>query len=155
MKPIRNSAKAIIIRDQHLLAVELEPLDDGKRFFILPGGGQEKGETFEEAVTRECLEELGADIEVGPLTLVREYIGKNHEFAYRDPDVHQIEYMFTCTLTTEVNTHEIHNPDTYQIGLSWIPLREVKSTNLYPKVLREIITEDGLETDRIYLGDVN
>lgn len=155
MKPIRNSAKALIIEEGKLLAVELKPLEDGKRFFILPGGGQEPGETFEEAVKRECLEEVGADIEVGPLTLVREYIGKNHEFAYRDPDVHQIEYMFKCKLLNPVGTHEIHNPDTYQVGISWIPLEEIKNTNLFPKVLREIVTESGIESNKVYLGDVN
>ena len=38
-RPIRNSAKALIIRDGKLAAVKLE--DSDGVWYILPGGGQE------------------------------------------------------------------------------------------------------------------
>ena len=64
----------------------------------LPGGGAEFGETLHEALHRECREEIGCDVEIGPLRFIREYIAAHHEFAAEDPEAHQIEYMFVCRL---------------------------------------------------------
>ena len=79
MKPIRNSAKAIIIEDGRLLAIKLT--DEEGFWYCLPGGGQEPGEPLEAALRRECLEEINCEIEICDLRFVRDYIGKNHEFA--------------------------------------------------------------------------
>ena len=57
-KIFRYSIKAIIIRDGKLLA---ESCDYGRgRFCKLPGGGHQWGETMEQALIRECKEELSA-----------------------------------------------------------------------------------------------
>lgn len=53
---IRNSAKAIIIQDDELLALKMEDKDG--YYFILPGGGQEHGENLHETLKRECKEEM-------------------------------------------------------------------------------------------------
>lgn len=75
MKPIRNSVKAIIIKDGKILLNQCD-FGDGKLSYIFPGGGQENGETFMEALQRECQEELGAQVKVYDLVWIREYIGK-------------------------------------------------------------------------------
>lgn len=40
----------------------------GDRRWGLPGGGVEPGETIHQAIARECAEELGTSVELGPLT---------------------------------------------------------------------------------------
>ncbi|MFC7359408.1 NUDIX hydrolase [Nocardioides astragali] len=40
----------------------------GDRRWGLPGGAVEPGETILDALARECREELGVDVEIGPLT---------------------------------------------------------------------------------------
>jgi 8-oxo-dGTP diphosphatase len=40
----------------------------GDQRWGLPGGGVEPGETIVDALGRECREELGVDVEIGPLT---------------------------------------------------------------------------------------
>jgi 8-oxo-dGTP pyrophosphatase MutT (NUDIX family) len=91
---IRNSAKAVIINDQKLLAIKKE--DDDGFYYILPGGGQEIYEDFASALKRECLEEIGADVIVGELRYVREYIGQNHEFAHDDHDRFRARVKVPC-----------------------------------------------------------
>ena len=67
-------------------------------FYLLPGGGQNHGETLKEGLQRECLEEIGTEVEIGELLYVREYIGKNHQFRNAHRAFHQVENVFRCTL---------------------------------------------------------
>ncbi len=61
MKKIDFSIKTLIIKDSKFLAVY--NLLDGNRIWDLPGGRMEFGETAEEALKREILEELSIEIE--------------------------------------------------------------------------------------------
>jgi 8-oxo-dGTP pyrophosphatase MutT (NUDIX family) len=151
---LRNSAKAIIIRDGHLLATR--HVDADGDWYLLPGGGQEPGETLVEAVRRECREETGALIEVCDLKLVREYIGRNHEFAEEDADAHQVEFMFECRLRGSSYQPALGGtPDISQIGVVWLPLPDLTSSRLYPSVLRTLLASGVPDGPPIYLGDVN
>ena len=38
-------------------------------YFILPGGGQEHGENLHETLKRECIEEIGEEIEIDDMTV--------------------------------------------------------------------------------------
>lgn len=78
MKPIRNSAKAVIIQDNKVLLTKNQDRDG--YFYLFPGGGQEHGEELSEALRRECIEEIGCAVIVDHLLHVREYIGKTINF---------------------------------------------------------------------------
>jgi ADP-ribose pyrophosphatase YjhB (NUDIX family) len=154
MKPIRNSVKAIIIENGKVLLNKCD-FNDGKTSYLFSGGGQEIGETFVEALKRECLEELGAQVSVGELVWVREYIGKNHQFAESDSDMHQIEYYFTCKLETPVDLSKATNLDTVQVGVEWLDLSKLKEYTIYPAAMAECMDENGKIISPIYVGDVN
>lgn len=154
MKNIRNSVKAIIIEDRKILVNKCD-FKDGKVTYIFSGGGQEPGETFTDTLERECYEELGAKVRVGELVWVREYIGRNHEFAEYDYDVHQIEYYFICKLETPVDLEKASNPDTTQVGIAWLELANLKEYNIYPKIIKECIDVNGNIISSLYMGDVN
>ena len=50
-RSIRNSAKALVIKDGRILAVKIK--DNNEEWYILPGGRQESEELLPEAVCRE------------------------------------------------------------------------------------------------------
>ncbi|GAB2534995.1 NUDIX domain-containing protein [Gracilibacillus alcaliphilus] len=60
MVGIRNSAKAIILHNQHSLAVKKQ--DNEGFYYLLPGGGQEHGENLHQALARECIEVINAEL---------------------------------------------------------------------------------------------
>jgi len=150
---IRNSVKAVIIQGGRLLCTRNR--DELGDFYLLPGGGQEKFESLHTALARECLEEIGAMIEIGELALVREYVARNHEFAASEPEVHQIELMFACRLAPGAVVMNGSSPDTKQTGIEWLELGRLAEYRIYPDILKRVIGADGIIAGRIYLGDVN
>ena len=130
--------------------------DDSKDVhYKLPGGGQNGGESFTDTLKRECMEELGVEIDVGEIRIIREYIGKNHEFAHIHSNFHQVEYIFCCSLKTDIDMSKSIRDNPWQIGYEWIKLSELKNKNIYPKVLSSIFDDEGNITAPIYLGDIN
>lgn len=161
-KPLRPSAKAIIIRDGKLLALRMR--DEKGPWYLLPGGGVEFGETLHEALRRECREELGVEpAEIGGLRFVREYISARHEFADEEPDAHQVEYMFECRLARQNGDCPLDAapgtvpilPDKGQLGLAWLPLATLTRYRFYPKALRPFFLHIDDPAVPVYFGDAN
>ncbi len=69
----RIRAAGLLVRDEHILLVRHEV--GGDRYWIPPGGGFEsdKDQSTRDTVRRECFEETGLAVEVGPLVYVREF----------------------------------------------------------------------------------
>jgi 8-oxo-dGTP pyrophosphatase MutT (NUDIX family) len=148
----RNSAKAIIIKNGCLLTLKNCDLEDD--WYLLPGGGQNPGETLKEALRRECMEEIGIDVSVGRLRYIREFIGKNHEFSEHDGDAHQVEFMLECEFDDEQPPKLGKNPDVYQVDIAWLPINEIDEYRIYPKLLCDLLLSE-IDIDNTYLGDVN
>jgi len=145
MKHIRNSAKALIIRDGKVLASKMDW--DGDIFYILPGGGQDVGELLTEAVKRECAEELGVEVEPKSLVFVIE--------GERGEAFHKIDVVFLCEYVKEIEGAEI-KPDENQVGIEWLGISNLMDAPLYPKKLRSAIMGfHNNEPVEVYLGNEN
>ncbi len=153
MKAIRNSAKAVILRDGKLLTIR--NTTDGQDWYLLPGGGQNHNESLIAALKRECMEEASLLVEVGDILFVRDYISKNHEFAETENDAHQVEFMFHCTIAEDAEPEMGDGADQWQTGVQWLPLNTLSDFALYPSVLQEALSEGIPERASVYLGDVN
>ena len=153
MKSIRNAAKAVIIESGRLLVIECR--DEQGLFYLLPGGGQRFGETLPEALRRECREEIGVDVEVGPFLLMREYIGAHHEWAAEDSDAHQLEFMFECRIKDGQRPQPGAVLDQWQTGIDWLPLERLSRRRIYPRILGKILPDSAAELTDPYLGDTN
>ena len=134
IEKIRVSAKAVIIRDGELLTT-VNHYEGEEPFRLLPGGGQEPGEPLEDAVRRECREEIGCDVSVGELLFVRDYIGSNHRFASRQSHLHQVEIMFSCSLPTGAEPRLTGEGDDFQTGVAWVPLDRLEEERFFPRAL--------------------
>lgn len=154
MKSVRSAARALIIKDGRLLAIEMQR-GKGPVFYILPGGGQTHGETLEATLRRECLEEIGLEPIIGPIAYVREYIGRNHTFKEAHKDFHQIEVVFRCSLMEGSMPKAGIDTDKNQIGFRWIPLSDIEQIDFFPAVLKTFIRDGAVEIDSLYLGDIN
>ncbi len=140
---VRNSAKALIVRDGKMATIKIR---QGEReWYIMPGGGQEVGETLGEAVVREVREELGLLVEPRELLFVAE--GPSRE------RFHRVDHIFLCDCIGEDGGGATHS-DTCQVGVEWLELEALDTLPLYPLPLRrEIMNFCEGKPYRSYLGN--
>ena len=81
----RVSAYVLVVTDRKLLIIK----NKHEKVYDVPGGGIEIGETIEEAVAREAMEEAGAIVKVGKLVDVVE-----DWFYYKKGTYHQTIQLF-------------------------------------------------------------
>src|SRR5947209_6684246 len=58
-----------IVHEHRLLLIQQREHASGRSYWLVPGGGQEEGESEEECVAREMREETGLEVEVMRLLL--------------------------------------------------------------------------------------
>ncbi len=61
--------QAAIVRDHHVLLIQHRHHEDGRAYWLVPGGGRAPRETYEQGVRREMLEETNLDVRVERLLL--------------------------------------------------------------------------------------
>ena len=141
---VRTSAKALVIRDGHMLAVRVRDADG--TFYIMPGGGQTAGELLPAAAEREVAEETGYAVRAGDAVFVI-------EGAQGEPD-HRVDIVFRCELLGESGADR--RPDSGQTGVEWLPIDRLNRLPLYPSRLRRAIMRLAAGEDTpVWLGNEN
>lgn len=149
---IRNSAKAVILHNGQVLL--LQAIWNGGLGYFLPGGGQDPGETLDEAVVREVREETGLNVDVVRLLRVREYIGPRHPAAKDDAETHRVDVIFLCRPVGEPGALGGHAEDDEQIGFEWADLTRVPQLDFYPRALAPMIAGlPAADGDDPYVGE--
>lgn len=146
---LRYAAKALILENGKVLCLRKQ--GDIGGYYVLPGGGQDPGELLADTLKRECLEELGARVEVGRLRYVQEYVGSNHLFKDVHGKMHFVNLYFECTLLEPVLSHPL-SPDVGQVGLEWLELSILTEAAFFPRVLAGRLGA-GERGETVYLGD--
>ena len=115
---IRVRVCGVCIENEQILLVCHHPILGEKDYWSPPGGGVEEGETAEEALKREFLEETGFKIVVGKLLKIKEFV---------QPPLHAVELYFSVKILEgnliigydpEMNVNEQLIKD-----VSWLPLQ--------------------------------
>lgn len=138
--------QAAIIEDDHILLLRAVDYEDGRMFWVIPGGGREADETEEACVQREAWEETCLRVEVLGLIL--------DETAIADR-IYQHAKTYACRITggelkagcePEVDTQEF---TTIQ-EVKWFDLRDPPTWDTL--VLNDPITYPLLQRIRSALG---
>lgn len=142
-RAVRNRAKALIIKDDKMLAIKIS---DGKEeWYIMPGGGQDAEELLPEAVCREVAEEVGLQVEVKDLVFAIEGL---HGEKFR-----RVDLVFLCEYKETIE-NAILQGDTNQVGYDWLDIKTLNTAPLYPsKLRRQIMNLHEGKAYRVYLGN--
>ena len=158
---IRNCCRALVVKDgKVLLCKTVFTRDDrcwwglpqGAVCYDLPGGGQNRYETLEEAVVRECLEETGYAVTVQRLAGVYEEIQLSEKFReLYNAHAHKVHFIFLCDLA-DTPRAEPTELDMDMEGAEWVDLAAVDSLPIYPKTFRENLRRMLDAEETLFLG---
>lgn len=120
-----------VVRDAQSRILMIHKTDNDK--WALPGGGHEFGESIQETVFREVLEETGYHVKVEKVTGL--YTNPRHVMAYDDGEVRQqFSIAFLATLTggdarTSSESDEVE----------WLTLEQIEDKPIHPSMHQRII----------------
>lgn len=136
--PRQVTARAVVYNAESQLLL-MERRKEGRHYFTLSGGHVEPGETAEQAVVREVLEETGITIEVTRLL-------------YKSIDIyHQDQHIFLCRYISgqpalpeqspeyiiDQRLSQLHRP-------GWFSVDALIGQQVFPLGLLEFLAEDKL-----------
>ncbi|HIG41329.1 MAG: NUDIX domain-containing protein [bacterium] len=119
----RPAARVLMIDESdRVLYLQACEKSSGRVFWVLPGGGLEHQESFEDAAIREVMEETGIEIELGPCLWTRHHVyqwmGKNHD---------QFEVFFASHVVASGLVPA--QPDDYVVGHRWWSLSQLTASS--------------------------
>jgi len=147
---IRNAVRAVILRDEKILLLKKAGGERGERY-ALPGGAQDLGETLQQALDRECLEEIGTRVKIVDLLRVADFFKPRETVP--PSKRHLVEFLFHCTVPGDYIAQNGVKPDKSQVDVVWVDVSDLPNVNMFPPLLREWLPA-GADNGSVYLGTI-
>lgn len=138
----RVRVAGILIQDGKILLIE--HLKKDKKYWLVPGGGVEWGESAAEALAREFKEETNLDIEVEKFLFLSETIAP-------DKEKHVINLYFKIGKCE--NSEDMVLGDEKNLSdLRFVTKEEIENIKLYPNIKAQLVQLLSNEEITPYLG---
>ena len=140
----RYRAAAIIIEDGCVLFAG----NDRENYYYSIGGGVHMGETAEDAVRREVLEETGVSYEIERLAVIHENFFNENIGTYENMDCHEISFYF---MMKPRGTQELNSNSYSSFGdkeqMHWVPIADLDKYKAFPSFLKDYLSREhnGIE----------
>ena len=149
--PIRNSVRALIVRQNHVLLLRKRG-PGGVERYAMPGGGQDAGERLQDTLLRECREEIDTGVEILGLLHVAESFKRCNGKTARHRQ--QVEFVFYCRLPPDYAPRSGRKPDKHQVAVEWVGLQHLDDIDLRPAGMAMLVRQAALGDGPVYLGDL-
>ncbi|MFM7019594.1 MAG: NUDIX domain-containing protein [Aquirufa sp.] len=117
----------VLLENNHLLVMKYQY---GDHFiYNLPGGNPDPGELLSETIARECMEELGIDVEVGQMLLMGQVSGTEN----RDDVLH---ILFEGELIGGIPELQVGETNAQEV--LWMPINQLSQVTMYPNIGMEL-----------------
>lgn len=138
----RVRVAGILIEEDKILLIEHKKND--KKYWLIPGGGVDWGESTSEALVREYKEETNLDIEIERFLFISEAIAP-------DKEKHVINLYFQIKKLDNCSEMKLGNEENLS-NLKFVSKEEIENIKLYPNIKDKIIKLLNNEEVIPYLG---
>ncbi len=133
----------VLIENNHLLVMKYQYGD--QYIYNLPGGNPDPGELLCETIARECMEELGIDVEVGDMLVMGQVSGSEQ----RDDVLH---ILFEGELLAGIP--ELQVGETSATEVLWMPIEQILNVIMYPNVGEHLLDLIMTQQKGKYIGTI-
>lgn len=139
----RYRAAAIIVEDGCVLFAGNETED----YLYSIGGAVHMGETAEDAVRREVLEETGVAYEVDHLAVIHENFFVEQNGSLQGKDCHEVAFYFVMKPRGSKELHSESYTQGVRESMHWIPIAELDHYTAYPTFMKAYLQSEhtGIE----------
>lgn len=130
-----EKARAVVVNDGKVLIL----FNPKTNAYTVPGGGVDEGETVEQAVKREALEESGYEVE--PVKKIwSNFYEVPMEFEGKKFISHRVEYFYLCTLKNQnhENVNGIEGEYECKIMQEWSDFEKLKNCGWKPEQIQAL-----------------
>lgn len=136
MPNVRIRVAVIIRKDNKVLLVEHQK--DGQKYWLLPGGGVEYGESLAECAVRELKEETNLDIKTGSLAFIADSIAP-------DNSRHVVHVVFYAQ---ELGGHLQVGQEERLYTAKYVDIDKLNSLVIYPPISKDIV--EAVKNEKTY-----
>ena len=130
---MRNRAGIILYCKKHKKLLLIHRFKEGREFYVVPGGGVEALESFEEAAVREIKEELNYNVnDMEFFCTIRSNSGKEQYY---------ITFVEETTKFTICGEELLRSNENNRYLPTWITIEQLADITLYPEELRKIMID--------------
>lgn len=143
MKLPRIRVAGLLKKDNQLLFVKHRK--NKREYYLLPGGGVDYGESFQQALKREFMEEVNLEIEVDNMLFISEAIAP-------DASRHIVNLFFEVRyLSGEIKLTE----EERLVGVEYINIEDLEKYTIFPNITKNILESFKSEEKSIkYIGNL-
>lgn len=134
-----NARASAIILNEKKDKILLFKVEDGRDYFLLPGGRIELYEDSLTAIKREVMEELGYDIDFTFCSIQENFVIKE------DVKIMQYSFCYKGIYKGIINTDRFVCKDNNNQYFYWVDIEQLNSYKVYPESTIELIRSEKLK----------
>lgn len=134
-----NARASAIILNEKKDKILLFKVEDGRDYFLLPGGRIELYEDSLTAIKREVMEELGYDIDFTLCSIQENFVIKE------DVKIMQYSFCYKGIYKGIINTDRFVCKDNDNQYFYWVDIDQLNSYKVYPESTTKLIKSEKLE----------
>lgn len=134
-----NARASAIILNEDKSKILLFKVEDGRDYFLLPGGRIEFYEDSLTAIKREIREEIGYDIDFKLCAIQENFVRKDNR------KITQYSFCYKGIYKGIINSDRFVCKDNDNQYFYWIDIDKLKSYKVYPESTINLINSDKLE----------
>ena len=141
IKTRRVATRAIIFKGGKLLSQRLTPANDGKArtYWCTPGGGLDIGESLQDGLHREMIEETGIAPKIGKLLFVQQFS--------EDGQKEQMEFFFHVENPEDYHTIDLEKTSHGLLEIEHVEFIDPHKNNVLPAFLQTIDIQKYIDGD--------